>query len=83
MTTETFLQAFKRLIGRIGLPAEVFSDNESNFWGANNQSLELYKLFNIETFQNYIMNYAHDHGMKWHFISPQAPNCLLLKIFKL
>ena len=64
MTTETFLQAFKHFIGRRGLSAEVFSDNGSNFRGTNNQLLELYKLFNTETFQNYIINYAHGQGIK-------------------
>ena len=43
LTTEAFLAAMKRFIGRRGLPRHVYSDNGGNFKGARNDLEQLYK----------------------------------------
>lgn len=47
LTTEAFLPALKRFIGRRGLPVKLFSDNATNFVGANNQFRRVYELFSL------------------------------------
>ncbi len=44
LSTEAFLAAFKRFIARRGLPHQVFSDNGTNFVGAEKEIQVAYKL---------------------------------------
>lgn len=36
LTTDSFLNVFKRFAGRRGLPEKIYSDNPTSFVGANN-----------------------------------------------
>ncbi|XP_071652694.1 uncharacterized protein [Temnothorax longispinosus] len=56
LTTEGFLSALKRFIGRRGRPANIYSDNGTNFVGANRELEELRTLFNREEFRYNITN---------------------------
>jgi len=56
LTTETFLNTFKRFIGRRGKLSDVFSDNGTNFISANHKLEELRKLFNQEEHRYRIVN---------------------------
>lgn len=49
ISTDTFLAALRRFIGRRGIPQKIYSDNGSNFCGANNKLVELYSLFQSDS----------------------------------
>ncbi|XP_043498684.1 uncharacterized protein LOC122521989 [Polistes fuscatus] len=60
LTTDAFLAAFRRFTGRRAIPSHVYSDNGTNFVGANNQLRELYALIESEEFKTKLHNYATD-----------------------
>lgn len=72
LTTDAFLNAFKRFISRRGRPADVFPDNGSNFVGANRKLEELRSLFAKD--QDNIINNTASEGIKWHFIPARSPH---------
>lgn len=45
LTTEAFLNALKRFIGHRGVCSDIYSDNATNFVGANRKLQELKNLF--------------------------------------
>ncbi|XP_057653929.1 uncharacterized protein LOC130892501 [Diorhabda carinulata] len=66
LSTNSFLNAFKRLIARRGFPSEIYSDNGSNFVGASNLINEI----KDDVFQNFLI----DNRIIWHFIPPRSPH---------
>lgn len=72
MTSNAFLAAVRRFIARRGKPKTIFSDNGTNFVGANRQITELYKLL--------VQNKDHLNGIfaiekiNWNFIPPHTPH---------
>lgn len=52
MTTDGFMAVLRRFIARRGIPTHIYSDNGTNFVGANNQLKEIYALFNSEEHKN-------------------------------
>ncbi|UYV84373.1 hypothetical protein LAZ67_X001963 [Cordylochernes scorpioides] len=64
LSSAAFLAAFKRFISRRGKPSDIFSDNGTNFRGANNILREQFGILKASTIQKF----------KWHFIPPSAPN---------
>ncbi|UYV82903.1 hypothetical protein LAZ67_22001336 [Cordylochernes scorpioides] len=66
LTTEAFLAALRRFIGRRGRPAEINTDNATNFVGAYKN---LRKLFNSN-----IHDFASSEEIKWNFIPPSSPH---------
>lgn len=74
LTSDGFLSAFGRFIGRRGIPSHVYSDNGSNFVGANHQLRELYNLFISQSHQNLVNQYAIQKNINWHFNPPLSPH---------
>ena len=74
LSTEGFLGAFRRFISRRAVPSEVFSDNGSNFVGANNELYELYTLLNSKDFKERVNSFAVKKGINWHFQPPLSPH---------
>ncbi|XP_037942440.1 uncharacterized protein LOC119675316 [Teleopsis dalmanni] len=73
LSTDAFIAALKRMIGRRGLPSDIFCDNATNFVGASNQLTELKSfLFNKIT-QSSIIQYCASEFINFHFIPPRAP----------
>ena len=70
LDTDSFLNAFNRMINRRGYPEEVFSDNESNFVGADRELSGLVR--NLEPLA--IRNKTVCYGVTWHFNPPLAPH---------
>lgn len=65
LTTESFLQALRRFISRRGRPAVIYSDNGTNFVGADNlfSKINWLAIANATTVQR----------IEWKFIPPSSP----------
>ncbi|XP_053599221.1 uncharacterized protein LOC128669064 [Microplitis demolitor] len=74
LTSETFIAARKRLFSRRGKSTDIFSDNATNFVGANRELEEVYNLLQSTEHKNSIKKYAEKEKIKWHFIPPRAPH---------
>ncbi|XP_050293693.1 uncharacterized protein LOC126734196 [Anthonomus grandis grandis] len=72
LTTEAFLAAFKRFVSRRGRPVNIYSDNGTNYTGANNELIKLYD-FLKQNF-NEISNKFSDERVNWHFIPARSPS---------
>lgn len=68
LTKESFLGALKRFISRRGNVAELYSDNGSNFVGAERE------LFRSQNFQSSVINSLSAKNTKFHFIPPRSPH---------
>lgn len=56
LDTDSFLNAFYRMVSRRGLPKEVISDNGANFVGGNNELMELVGLLDHKKIQQSTTN---------------------------
>lgn len=74
LTSDTFLGALKRFIARRGKPSHMYSDNGTNFVGAQSQLRELFEFLNKESVQDDIRLFLHDQEISWTFIPPNAPH---------
>ena len=74
LTTEGFIAALKRFIARRGKPSSIYSDNGTNFIGANNELRDVYALLNSEVHQQKCDSFLSNQGISWHFIPPLSPH---------
>ncbi|XP_046142528.1 uncharacterized protein LOC123988000 [Osmia bicornis bicornis] len=74
LSTESFLGALKRFIGRRGVPTNIYSDNGTNFVGASNQLREAYSLLQSDEFKNQLNQYTLSKQITWHFNPPLTPH---------
>ncbi|KAG7198908.1 hypothetical protein KM043_015726 [Ampulex compressa] len=74
MTTESFLGCLKRFMSRRRKPAHIYSDNGSNFVGANRELRELTAAVFSRDGQERVANFLNVEGVDWHFIPPRAPH---------
>ncbi|XP_031336996.1 uncharacterized protein LOC116166263 [Photinus pyralis] len=74
LSTENFLQAFKRFISRRGVVSEINSDNGTNFIGARTSLDELYKVIYSPEYNKSIGNELANRGIQWKLIAPGAPH---------
>lgn len=74
LTTKSFLGALRRFIGKRGVPKHIYSDNGTNFVGANKQLRELYVPLNSEEFKNNVNAFAVQKNIVWHFAPPLSPH---------
>jgi hypothetical protein len=65
------LGALKRFVARRGLVENIYSDNGTNFVGAQN---ELKILFKTSEFNNQVLAYLGTKKIHWHLIPPRAPH---------
>jgi hypothetical protein len=70
LETDDFLLCLRNFIGRRGHPKEMYSDNGTNFKGAD---AELSRNLN-ELNQSKIFGLLSPHGITWHFNPPSAPH---------
>ncbi|XP_071651700.1 uncharacterized protein [Temnothorax longispinosus] len=74
LTTPAFLNALKRFIARRGKCANIYSDNGSNFKGANHELRALYELVSQQSHISAIDHYCSEQAIQWHFIPPYSPH---------
>ena len=70
LDTDSFLNAFYRMASRRGLPEEMFSDNGTNFKGADAELKSLVRQLDDSRIKQSISN----KGISWHFNPPSAPH---------
>ena len=70
LDTDSFLNAFYRMVNRRGLPKEMLSDNGGNFVGGHKELSDLVK----ELDQDKIVKSTANQGIKWKFNPPHAPH---------
>ena len=74
LSTERFFAAFRRFIGRRGIPSNVYSDNGTNFVGAASQLREIFALHNSDSFKTSVSAYASRLNIEWQFNPPLSPH---------
>ncbi|GFX96375.1 integrase catalytic domain-containing protein [Trichonephila clavipes] len=74
LSTEAFIGSLKRFISRRGRPSDIFSDNGTNFVGANNEFRKILKgLFKGESSEKF-EDFLASESIQWHFNPPAAPH---------
>ncbi len=74
MTAEAFVATLRRFIARRGKPKEIFSDNGTNFVGAERDLRESYQLLKKKPLQDTVHAYCLHQDIQWHFSSERAPH---------
>ena len=74
LSTDAFLAALKRMIGRRGLPSDIYCDNATNFVGASNKLSQLKNFMFQKQTQADIAKYCSNNFFNFHFIPPRAPH---------
>ncbi|XP_050293842.1 uncharacterized protein LOC126734313 [Anthonomus grandis grandis] len=69
LTTSAFIAVLKRFIARRGKPLHIYSDNGSNFVGANSVLFDF-----LRSNSDKIGSTLSTESISWHFNPPRAPN---------
>ncbi|GFX22747.1 integrase catalytic domain-containing protein [Trichonephila clavipes] len=72
-STDDFLGALKRFFSRRGKPHDIFSDNGTNFVGANNELKKILQNLFIKEGKETIENFIASEGIVWHLNPPATP----------
>lgn len=74
LSTEAFLNALKRLISRRSASSDVYTDNGTNFVGAD-RKLKKFREILINTMRHdEVLDFSAQKNINWHFIPPHAPH---------
>jgi hypothetical protein len=71
LSTEAYIASLRRFIARRGLCNNIYSDNGTNFVGAEK---ELKKIIAEEESTKRISNFAAQQEINFHFIPPSSPH---------
>lgn len=74
LTTGGFIAALKRFISRRGICLHMYSDNATNFVGANKKLSELTAMWNSKEHKEKVQSFFNELSITWHFIPPRAPH---------
>ncbi|XP_033363129.1 uncharacterized protein LOC117241277 [Bombus vosnesenskii] len=74
LTSEAFIAALRRFIARRGFCVTIYSDNGTNFVGANNELRELRNLLQSDDHKAQVQSFLADRRIEWHFIPPNSPH---------
>ncbi|XP_075168994.1 uncharacterized protein LOC142241135 isoform X1 [Haematobia irritans] len=74
LTTNAFIAALKRFISRRGYCSTIYSDNATNFIGANRELKDLLKLFLTQNHNQLVEECCRSLGIEWKFIPPRSPH---------
>ena len=70
---QSFIATLDRFAAHLGAPIEVFSDNGSNFLGAQAELRDLYHMIR-EKSKEQVIHWASVKGIRWHFSPGRAPH---------
>lgn len=71
LSTAAFLASFDRFCARRGTPSHVYTDNATNFQGAQR---ELINAWHNATQDPNVINQLVERGVQWNFIPPASPH---------
>ncbi|XP_058464714.1 uncharacterized protein LOC131438605 [Malaya genurostris] len=74
LSSDAFMSGLQRFVSRRGLVQKLYSDNATNFEGANNQMCRLAELFHNEEHIRAVNEYCAPRGIEWSFIPPRSPH---------
>ncbi|XP_071878302.1 uncharacterized protein [Bombus fervidus] len=74
LTSEAFIAALRRFIARRGFCTTIYSDNGTNFVGANNELRELRNLLRSDDHKVRVQSFLADRRIEWRFIPPNSPH---------
>lgn len=74
LTTIAFISALKRFVSRRGRCRIIYSDNATNFVGANKELKELLEAFLTEEHKTSVFRVCRNEGITWKFIPPRSPH---------
>lgn len=74
LSTDAFIGALKRFMGRRGNCQKLYCDNATNFVGARNQLQELTETIYSNKARETIAATCSGRGIEFHFIPPRAPH---------
>lgn len=70
LSTNGFLSLLKRFVSRRGVCADLYSDNATNFVGANNELKSIQSIVEANEFSHYLSQ----SQINWHFIPARSPH---------
>jgi len=73
-TSESFIATLRRFIARRGHPSLIWSDNGTNFVGANRELKELYEFLIQQRASGTISEFCTARNVEWRFIPERGPN---------
>ncbi|XP_055714223.1 uncharacterized protein LOC129808468 [Phlebotomus papatasi] len=71
LTTDAFIACLRRFISRRSCPSDIYSDNATNFVGADK---EIQRLLTHDDSRNELIAATASFRMKWHFQPPKSPH---------
>ncbi|XP_055714780.1 uncharacterized protein LOC129808901 [Phlebotomus papatasi] len=71
LTADAFIACLRRFISRRSCPSDIYSDNATNFVGADK---EIQRLFTHDDSRNELIAATASFRMKWHFQPPKSPH---------
>lgn len=74
LSTNSFLNCFKRFIARRGKCSHIYSDNGTNYVGAKNDLQEVFNFLRASENQIKISDYLAQDSITWHLIPPRSPH---------
>ena len=70
LETDSFIMALRKMIARRGTPKTVYSDNGTNFVGAEKELRDCLRRWNQQKIHDSLLQ----TGIEWHFSPPEAPH---------
>lgn len=70
LSTDSCILAIRRFVGRRGCPTHIYSDNGTNFRGADNELKSALQALSQQQLENECSN----KGITWHWNPPSAPH---------
>ncbi|XP_063972059.1 uncharacterized protein LOC135159927 [Diachasmimorpha longicaudata] len=74
LTTKGFRAALRRFIARRRVYSNIYSDNGTNFIGANSEPKAIHEFLKNEDHRKKILHFATSKEIRWYFIPAQSPN---------